>query len=310
MRLFRRLFFGFVLWRLFGPVLSPRFRSPQEHPWRHVGHTVFVGDQEFLVRDLGPDERSGAAAHPWARRLVTRRVVPDRPGTRREVPGDHGRPPKSWARPSGPGSLRRRRHRRRHGRGPRCVSASGWSRSSATRWGAPLPSRLPIDYPARVDRLVLIATFTHHPRAGADPPGGRSGDRQGLGTAHRSRARRRFDPVICWPPVPSRNGTLVGSGRRPIAGHRRRSPGHSCAAALRLPTLDREDRGRDHGLDPHQDQLVPPAWQYQLASGTQQPHRSWSLVGVRHEAPVDPLTSDSSTRSRGSSGESAASVTG
>ncbi len=41
-------------WRLFGPPYTPRFRPPQSHPWRLRGTTVFVGDREFLVRQTGP----------------------------------------------------------------------------------------------------------------------------------------------------------------------------------------------------------------------------------------------------------------
>lgn len=44
-----------LLWRMFGPRFHPRFRPPQEHPLRVPGHTVFVGDDEFLVREMGPD---------------------------------------------------------------------------------------------------------------------------------------------------------------------------------------------------------------------------------------------------------------
>ena len=56
MRWLRRLSGAAILWRLFGPVVRPRFRPPQEHPWRLGGRTIFVGDQEFLVRETGPEE--------------------------------------------------------------------------------------------------------------------------------------------------------------------------------------------------------------------------------------------------------------
>lgn len=42
-----------LLWRMFGPRFHPRFRPPQEHPLRVPGHTVFVGDDEYLVREMG-----------------------------------------------------------------------------------------------------------------------------------------------------------------------------------------------------------------------------------------------------------------
>ena len=41
------------LWRVFGPIITPRFPSGQEHPWKVPGRTVFVGDLEFLVRQVG-----------------------------------------------------------------------------------------------------------------------------------------------------------------------------------------------------------------------------------------------------------------
>jgi pimeloyl-ACP methyl ester carboxylesterase len=47
---------GAVLLRMFGPRIQPTFRPPQEHPLRLPGHTVFVGDDEYLVREMGPVE--------------------------------------------------------------------------------------------------------------------------------------------------------------------------------------------------------------------------------------------------------------
>ncbi len=45
-----------VGWRLLGPAFTPRFRPPQAHPWRLPGRTVYVGDREFLVREAGPPD--------------------------------------------------------------------------------------------------------------------------------------------------------------------------------------------------------------------------------------------------------------
>ena len=56
MRLLRWVFGSWVVWRFFGPTLKPRFKAPQEHPWRLSGRTVFVGDEEFLVREAGPED--------------------------------------------------------------------------------------------------------------------------------------------------------------------------------------------------------------------------------------------------------------
>ncbi|MEX1004637.1 MAG: alpha/beta hydrolase [Acidimicrobiia bacterium] len=43
-----------LAFRMFGPVLRPRFREPQTHPWPLAGRTVFVGDRELVVRQTGP----------------------------------------------------------------------------------------------------------------------------------------------------------------------------------------------------------------------------------------------------------------
>ena len=45
-----------LLLRMFGPRFQPTFRPPQEHPLRVPGRTVFVGDDEYLVREMGPAE--------------------------------------------------------------------------------------------------------------------------------------------------------------------------------------------------------------------------------------------------------------
>jgi len=52
----KRALLGALLWRMFGPRLQPDFKPPQEHPLRVPGHTVFVADEEYLVREMGPEE--------------------------------------------------------------------------------------------------------------------------------------------------------------------------------------------------------------------------------------------------------------
>lgn len=42
-----------ILWRLFGPVIPPRWRHPQQHPWQVPARTVFVGERELSVREAG-----------------------------------------------------------------------------------------------------------------------------------------------------------------------------------------------------------------------------------------------------------------
>ncbi len=55
-RWFGWLLVGGILLRMFGPRFHPRFKPPQEHPLRVPGRTVFVGDDEYLVREMGPAE--------------------------------------------------------------------------------------------------------------------------------------------------------------------------------------------------------------------------------------------------------------
>ncbi len=58
MRWLRRLGWvlgGWVLWRSFGPELPRGYRMPQRRPVRVPGRTVFVGDKEMFVREVGPE---------------------------------------------------------------------------------------------------------------------------------------------------------------------------------------------------------------------------------------------------------------
>ena len=66
-RLLGTLFVGWVAWRLFGPDPSPRFTGPQVRPVRVPGRSVFVGDEEFFVRELGPvDAPPVVLIHGWS----------------------------------------------------------------------------------------------------------------------------------------------------------------------------------------------------------------------------------------------------
>ncbi|MGB5534089.1 MAG: alpha/beta fold hydrolase, partial [Acidimicrobiia bacterium] len=59
MRFARRLFgavgLGWLLWRLFGPEAEPTYEGKQERPLSVPGRTVLVGEQEFFVREAGPE---------------------------------------------------------------------------------------------------------------------------------------------------------------------------------------------------------------------------------------------------------------
>ncbi len=283
MKLLRRLFFGFVLWRLFGPVLSPRFRSPQEHPWRHVGHTVFVGDQEFLVRDLGPDRApplllihglAGSSLAEWYR------IAPALAEKYRVIMVDH--------RSHGLAPIARARFEVEEiaddmagvldALGIGVVSVVGYS------MGGTIAQSLAHRYPARVQRLVLIATFTHHPEP--------------------IRTLRLFGAIIArgWERLTGlgtpevRTGYLLATGAVEQRHARwlweethRRDTDAGAQASMALLRFDsRPWIGRIEAetlvVIPTKDQLVPPAWQYQLGAALRGP-KIVELVGVRHEAP-------------------------
>ena len=82
----KRLFIVGLLWRMFGPRIHPHFKPPQEHPLRVPGRTVFVGDDEYLVREMGPSDGipillvhglAGASLTEWYQ--VAPKLAVDRP---------------------------------------------------------------------------------------------------------------------------------------------------------------------------------------------------------------------------------------
>ena len=54
MRWLRRSLWAAALWRLFGPVIPLPWPRPQKHPWRIPARTMFVGDRELSIREVGP----------------------------------------------------------------------------------------------------------------------------------------------------------------------------------------------------------------------------------------------------------------
>lgn len=157
----RRGLVGALLWRLFGPRLQPNFRPPQEHPLRVPGRTVFVGDEEYLVRELGPtDDVPILLIHGLAGSSLTEwyQVAPKLATDRRVIMVDH----------------------RGHG-----LSARGELRFEVAddaddlsgvldameveqvdvvgySMGGVIAQALALRNPGRIRRLVLVATFATH----------------------------------------------------------------------------------------------------------------------------------------------------
>jgi len=70
---------GWLGWRLFGPSPSPPGRHAQSRPIRVPGRTVFVGDDEMFVREVGPvDAPPLVLVHGWSLdgELTFYRIIP------------------------------------------------------------------------------------------------------------------------------------------------------------------------------------------------------------------------------------------
>jgi 3-oxoadipate enol-lactonase len=279
----RRLFAGLVLWRALAPVISPRFRPPQEHPWRSSGRTVFVGDQEFLVREAGPEGAktillihglAGSSLAEWYR------IGPALAEKYRVILVDY----------------------RSHGLAPLArdrfevddladdmagvLDQVGIGRVSVVGYsmGGAIAQAFAHRHAGRVDRLVLMATFTHHPEpthtlrvigavlarawerlTGLGTPEVRSFYLRATGAVEERHARWLWEET-----------------------HRRDVDAGAQATLALLRFDSRPWVGRIEAetlvIIPTRDQLVPPAWQYELAGVLSRP-TIVELVGVRHEAP-------------------------
>jgi pimeloyl-ACP methyl ester carboxylesterase len=283
MRRLRFLLVALVLWRAFAPTISPRFRPPQEHPWRSSGRTVFVGDQEFVVREAGPEGApmlllihglAGSSLAEWYR------IGPALAEKYRVIMVDH----------------------RSHGLAPLArdrfevddladdmagvLDALGVGRVSVIGYsmGGTIAQAFAHRHPGRVDRLALIATFTHHPQPHRTLRAvgallARAGERlTGLGTPEVRSAYLRLTGA-----VEERHARWLWEETH------RRDVDAGAQATLALLRFDsrpwiKRIEAETLVVIPTLDELVPPAWQYELAAAL--PDATIvELVGVRHEAP-------------------------
>jgi pimeloyl-ACP methyl ester carboxylesterase len=106
MRLLRRLaaaaLGSWLTWRLFGPEIIPRFLPPQQRPIRAPGRTIFVGEHELFVREIGPEEAPPLVlVHGWSfdGEMAFYRLIPELVDHFRVIVPDHRNHGKSdWIR--------------------------------------------------------------------------------------------------------------------------------------------------------------------------------------------------------------------
>lgn len=280
-KLLRLTFWTWLLWRLFGPIVKPEFKPPQEHPWRLAGRTVFIGDSEFLVREAGASNGdpvllihglAGSSLGEWY-------LIGQKMSTQRHVimidHRNHGLAPHAADRyevedvaDDLAGVLDEI--------GVGAVDVVGYS------MGGTIAQALAHRHPGRVRRLALIATFASHPDEM------RWFRRIGVFLA---RAWERITGVGT-PEV--RTGYLLATGAVEKRHSRwlweethRRDPDAGAQSSLALLRFDSRPWIGRLGLEtmvviPTQDLLVPPAWQYEMA-GLIPDVKVVEIVGARHE---------------------------
>lgn len=269
--------------RLFGPIPRPAFRPGQEHPWRIPGRTVFVGDNEFLVREAGPADGPPVV-------LI------------------HGLAGSSLAEWYQVGPLLAERHRvilidnRSHGlslqsRGRFEVEDAaddiaaildhlgvGTATAVGYSLGGSIAQALADRSPHRVSSLVLLATFSHHPPLHRVLRGGGA------------LVTRAWERLTGWGTPEVRSGYLLATGAVEERHARwlweetqRRDPDAGAQATFAMLRFDSRDRLARLKMPisvviPTADQLVPPAWQYRLAADAKAAEVV-EVAGGRHELP-------------------------
>lgn len=283
MKWLRRGLMVAVLWRLLGPVVPPRFRVPQEHPWRVPARTLFVGERELSVREAGPvgapvivliHGLAGSSLAEWYK------VAPLLADRFRLVMVDH--------RSHGLSPLERGRFEVTDEADDLAavideldvepVGIVGYS------MGGAIALALAARHPSLVHRLALVATMAYHPKAWR------------IGRVAGALVTRAWERLTGTGTPEVRAGYLlaVGAVERKHAlwlweETHRRDPDAGAAASFALlrfdarPWLDRIDVPTLVVI-PTRDQLVPVKWQYDLLSRIKRA-RVAQIEGARHELP-------------------------
>jgi 3-oxoadipate enol-lactonase len=270
-----------LLWRMFGPRVQPHFKPPQEHPLRLPGRTVYVGDDEYLVREMGPpDGFPVLLVHGLAGSSLTEwyQVAPKLAVDRRVIMVDH----------------------RGHGLSARgdlrfdvaddaddlagVLDALGVGQVDVVGYsmGGVIAQALALRHPGRIRKLVLMATFATHSES--------------------YRWIRRIGAIFtrAWERVSGigtpevRSGYLIATGAvRPEHARwvwretLRRDVESGAQATFAMLRFDSSDWIGKLDVDtmvmvPGNDFLVPPAWQRELAEALPDA-RFVEIPGAGHE---------------------------
>lgn len=269
--------------RALGPVISPRFRPPQEHPWRQPGRTVFVGDNEYLVREAGPGDApplvlihglAGSSLAEWYQ------IAPKLAESHRVILVDH--------RGHGLSALTRGRYEIEDAADDVAgvMDQIGVDQAAVVGYslGGTIAQSFAYRYPGRVSKLVLMGTFSYHPEpmrtlrvVGAVLL--RGFERlTGIGT---SDARSMY--LLATGAVERRHGRWLWEETH------RRDVDAGAQATLAMLRFDSRSWIGSIGVDtmviiPTRDQLVPARWQYELASMIEGVVVV-ELSGAHHETP-------------------------
>lgn len=283
MKFFWRILLFLTLWRMFGPVIPPRWRAHQEHPWKIPARTVFAGDREMSVREVGPMEAPvivlihGLAGSSMAEWYKVAPLLSDR---FRVVMIDH--------RSHGLSVPERGRFEIQDEADDIAavidaldlepVGIAGYS------MGGAIAQAVAYRHPHLVKKLALVGAMAYHPTAWKV---GRS-----LGTV----ITRGWERLTGTGTPEVRAGYLLAVGAVEPRHARwlweethRRDPDAGAAASLALFRFD----GRPHlsriavptlVVVPTRDQLVPPKWQRELATLIKDSQVE-EIEGARHELP-------------------------
>jgi pimeloyl-ACP methyl ester carboxylesterase len=274
---------GVLVVRALAPVVTPRFRQPQTHPWRQPGRTVFVADREFLVREAGPVDGppvvlihglAGSSLGEWYQ------VAPALAETHRVILIDH--------RSHGLSALSRGRYEISEVADDIAgvLDQLGVARAHMVGYslGSAIAQAFAHSFPGRVDRLILVGAFAHHPEP--------------LRTLRASGSvlLRGLERILGIGTSDVRASYLLATGAVKAEHGRwlweethRRDVDAGAQATLAMVRFDSRDWVGKLEIEtlvviPTRDQLVPVDWQYELASLLKFP-TVVELVGARHEVP-------------------------